>query len=626
MSHANEWSRQSVNLAQFVMANMVNRTDAYGVYRGGKSFTNKTELNESVIADHFKDKGTIGLHAMSEAGTCKWCCWDFDCHHGDMETSLKNVFEAGQLVNRLTTTPFDIYPLVENSDGKGGVHVWLRFNDALAVQCLHLWAKDIAGDLACEVNPKQSKVGKPGKPGFFGNFVRLPGKHHKRDHWSGVTMGNDFAAAAMFDETLSGSWAFGAEAADMILDWSASDDAIVPTSTASDAMQETVVAQGGSGLKMPSAITVPHASALLAQVDPGRADNYDDWLRVGMACHATDSGSRMFALWEQWSKSSAKYRAGECERKWRSFGNGHATPVSLGSVVHMSDKIPRSKSVLDRITDAVINDRKFAKTWQKQRTDLETESAYHQELASAALGHGWDDATIIAVLAAWHQKHGGVEPDANKIVSAFRALQDGSESDESSDLEALGTLIGQPVRSIEQMGGPGWAQYHVVLIGDPEDRRIVVGGDEAMLSRAKFRTAFHGHGIVVQVTKKQWDQMLILMQRVMKRLEEPDADPKNFLAAMMREYMRQKTYQDENWHQAFRYNAPIIKDGLLYIHGAGLHQWLAKQGSHMKQSELYGLLRRLGFKHRTLAHKGTSRYYRTIPISQARDIGAIPED
>jgi len=53
---------------------------------------------------------------------------------------------------------------------------------------------------------------------------------------------------------------------------------------------------------------------LLNRIAP---DDYDDWIYVGMQLKGL--GDEYFDIWEEWSFQSNKYRAGECDRKWRSF-------------------------------------------------------------------------------------------------------------------------------------------------------------------------------------------------------------------------------------------------------------------------------------------------------------------
>ncbi len=63
-----------------------------------------------------------------------------------------------------------------------------------------------------------------------------------------------------------------------------------------------------------------------------RADNYDEWLAVGMALHSVDE--ELLSEWDKWSNQSAKYKPGECAKKWRSFSTGGG--VTLGTLAHMA--------------------------------------------------------------------------------------------------------------------------------------------------------------------------------------------------------------------------------------------------------------------------------------------------
>ena len=47
-------------------------------------------------------------------------------------------------------------------------------------------------------------------------------------------------------------------------------------------------------------------------------DDYDVWIKVGLACY---NSSVPFDVWDTWSQKSEKYRLGETEKKWQSFAN-----------------------------------------------------------------------------------------------------------------------------------------------------------------------------------------------------------------------------------------------------------------------------------------------------------------
>lgn len=58
--------------------------------------------------------------------------------------------------------------------------------------------------------------------------------------------------------------------------------------------------------------------------------SYDEWLKVGMALKHEGAD---WTVWDDWSKTGSKYKAGECERKWRSF---HRSEVTGGTLFHIA--------------------------------------------------------------------------------------------------------------------------------------------------------------------------------------------------------------------------------------------------------------------------------------------------
>ena len=74
------------------------------------------------------------------------------------------------------------------------------------------------------------------------------------------------------------------------------------------------------------------ALSYLNALSSSRADNYDDWLAVGMALHSL-SEDTLLKEWDDWSKFSSKYKVGECEKKWKSFKR---QGVAIGTLAHMA--------------------------------------------------------------------------------------------------------------------------------------------------------------------------------------------------------------------------------------------------------------------------------------------------
>lgn len=65
-------------------------------------------------------------------------------------------------------------------------------------------------------------------------------------------------------------------------------------------------------------------------------DDYEVWVKIGMALHHATGGAA-FDLWDQWSQQSAKYDSEEMGTKWHSFGRS-ANPVTLGTLTHYAEE------------------------------------------------------------------------------------------------------------------------------------------------------------------------------------------------------------------------------------------------------------------------------------------------
>lgn len=72
------------------------------------------------------------------------------------------------------------------------------------------------------------------------------------------------------------------------------------------------------------------ASGALARLAPERREEYDSWLKVGLALR--DLGLIGLQLWDSWSRESAKYEQGICEAKWATFEGD--PKITVGSLEH----------------------------------------------------------------------------------------------------------------------------------------------------------------------------------------------------------------------------------------------------------------------------------------------------
>lgn len=108
------------------------------------------------------------------------------------------------------------------------------------------------------------------------------------------------------------------------------------------------------------------------------ADDYGDWIRVGMALK---SAGQDVSIWDDWSKSSPKYPGFKAiQKKWNSFKGNN---ISGGTIVHMAAEHGWISDP-DKLTGEYKNSYETA---QKTRQDRERKQREQKEKRSAALAN-----------------------------------------------------------------------------------------------------------------------------------------------------------------------------------------------------------------------------------------------
>lgn len=74
------------------------------------------------------------------------------------------------------------------------------------------------------------------------------------------------------------------------------------------------------------------ALACLPQLNPMRCDDYHEWVQVGMALKVSGCSCED---WDTWSRGSAKWKAGECEKKWNTFKGASFGDIGTGTLIKM---------------------------------------------------------------------------------------------------------------------------------------------------------------------------------------------------------------------------------------------------------------------------------------------------
>ena len=228
------WRAASDLLADFTHPHIPVRFDRWGAYTDadrpiidangiaqrtytapGKKYRGIRRLDHDVLARHYRGERQghlIGVHATSDNNESRILVADFDNHEGTAERARENFSNALSLCDALRL--FGLVPLIEDSDGRGGLHVWTIFAEMVATPTVYAFAIACLAEvgIGAELYPKQAEL----KPNQIGNWIRLPGRHHTRDHWSRIYA--------------SGQWHEGDDAVDLwIHAWlSPSDQLPVP--------------------------------------------------------------------------------------------------------------------------------------------------------------------------------------------------------------------------------------------------------------------------------------------------------------------------------------------------------------------------------------------------------------
>jgi hypothetical protein len=186
---------------EWIRDRLFNRTDAYvlNLANGEKvspidlagdlsgEVKPKKPLTSDTVLRHCMGYEAVSLYAISEANTCKWVCLDIDDHDGT--TTEQTTAYMFKLVAAIREMGFE--PLVENSDGGGGWHIWVLFREPVLSEVAYRFGHWLVesyclpsdSKVTAEVFPTQECLTETSR---YGSAVRVPGKHPKRGIWSQI--------------------------------------------------------------------------------------------------------------------------------------------------------------------------------------------------------------------------------------------------------------------------------------------------------------------------------------------------------------------------------------------------------------------------------------------------------
>lgn len=212
----NAWIHSRNDLAD-ATKRLVNRWDSCGVYRSGETYTCKYPLTVQRLQSHYFGGSAkrVGLHAIHpDDHTTRFVTDDIDAHDADPF----DFFDFARAVHQELTDQ-GAHPRLENSGG--GWKCWLRFDPPQPAWIVRAWmtrvddqcrAEGWPAPTAREIFPKQDTLR---TSEGYGHYVRLPGQHHKRQHWSYFWDGAKFL--------------HGADAVAHWIDWPATSPTVIPS-------------------------------------------------------------------------------------------------------------------------------------------------------------------------------------------------------------------------------------------------------------------------------------------------------------------------------------------------------------------------------------------------------------
>lgn len=226
---ASEWQDYSARLAEWALEHLANRRDVWSQYtlRDGEVRVVMLPIKErrkdgtDMVTDtklkrHFAGRAVshlIGLHSISDHRTAKWFAIDIDLHDEKIAKS-SDIADANLAAALLWTTRLreaGLDPLLLDSNGVGGYHIWVLLDREYALADVY--------DLADSIRQDWAELGLPRKPEIFPPkrvvddddlpyTLRLPGRHHTRSH---------FTRVRNLDELVEGEWLEGGEAIEALL-------------------------------------------------------------------------------------------------------------------------------------------------------------------------------------------------------------------------------------------------------------------------------------------------------------------------------------------------------------------------------------------------------------------------
>lgn len=284
------WRKYSRRLADWVNEHLINRDDTYGSYTGGGPRTAKQTLDREGLIRHFRGKeidDLVGLHTTSRDGECGWIAIDVD-HHAEPDQKKRRLNEKAALKIYAELKQLGFSRLLVDSNGKGGYHVWCFFFTPVKAESAWKFAQWLLRDWPKhlprpETFPKQATLPEKG----YGNWLRLPGRHHTLEFFTRVWSGKKWLAGEAAIKQILKRKPRDVEFPKEALTWS--DAPSIDSSPASKSNVPDHLARVLKKLGVPSA-DFREKNTVTCPAHDDKSPSLGVWLKadgnVGIKCHA----------------------------------------------------------------------------------------------------------------------------------------------------------------------------------------------------------------------------------------------------------------------------------------------------------------------------------------------------
>lgn len=279
---------------------------------------------------------------------------------------------------------------------------------------------------------------------------------------------------------------------------------------------------------------------------------------------------------------------------------------------------PNADPPFDR-WQALMENRKFALSWQMKRRDLPDQSAsgYDLSLASLMVMDGWNDQQIVSTLICFRRRHGldlklrvdyyqrtiaraRRELSHETAVNELETIMAGEKTAEDSSGDARAqflTLLREALKvNIQQVikyaNRDGTSEYELVL----EDVSIRVGQVTTLLEhqRLKAKIAEASGKVIPNYKGERWRIVAQALLSIVEVRELGDSTTEQAdLESWLRGYLTGTEPAAPKNPQAMERRVPVLIDGRVYFYLDQFQGWLSRaRGVHLSTKELGVRLRR----------------------------------